>query len=351
MRILEIGPSPIKSKGGMATVIRGIMEDEQLNSKQSIDLHESYSDGNIVYRFIFSIAAFLRFLFIYNQYNIFHIHMASYGSTFRKGYYIRFLKKRNKKIILHVHGAEYLVFFEKLGEKKKSIVKNIWNNCDIVIVLSEEWKTQFEQLFNHKNIIIINNGIDTEQYKNGKCNIENFRNNFLFLGRLGKRKGTYDIISAVERVVNKYPDIVVYMAGDGDIDEVKSLILQKNLNRHIKVVGWINFEQKIDLFKKNATILLPSYNEGLPMALLEGMAAGKAIITTNVGGIPELVINGDNGLVLEPGDIDALCKAMCRIMEDQYFVLKCSANNLNKINAEFSRKIMHEKLNYVFEGI
>ena len=86
-KILIIGPSINHSKGGMATVIEGIVTDSKLNSKHSIDAHESYSDGNIIYRIIFSIIAYIRFIFIYNKYDIFYIHMASYGSTFRKGYY------------------------------------------------------------------------------------------------------------------------------------------------------------------------------------------------------------------------------------------------------------------------
>ncbi|MDU4761622.1 MAG: glycosyltransferase family 4 protein [Clostridium perfringens] len=351
MKVLEIGPSPVKSKGGMATVIRGIMEDEQLNSKKIISLHESYSDGNILYRLIFSILAFIKFIFIYNKYSIFHIHMASYGSTFRKGYYIRFLKERNKKIILHVHGAEYLVFFDKLSDRKKDIVKNIWNSCDSVIVLSEEWKMQFEKLFNHRNIIVINNGIDTQQYENGKCNIESFARNFLFLGRLGKRKGAYDVITAIHRLHKNYPDVKVYMAGDGEVEQIRNLIKQNNLDNNIKVLGWINFEEKIELFKKISTVLLPSYNEGLPMTLLEGMAAGKVIISTNVGGIPELVEQEKNGLIITPGDIDALCKAMEQVIEDKKFIQECSINNIDKINNEFSRRIMHSKIEKLFESV
>lgn len=349
MKIMEIGPSPTKSKGGMATVIEGILTDKSLNSKNSISLHESYCDGNIIHRLLFSLISFIKFTLIYNKFDVFHIHMASYGSTFRKGYYIRFLNKRGKRIILHVHGAEYIVFFKSLSDKNKNIVKNIWNCCDSVIVLSETWKNQFKKIFNHNNIIVINNGIDSEQYKDGKCDLIEQKNYFLFLGRLGKRKGSYDIVNAVEEIVAVYPNILVYMAGDGEIDEIKRLVLKKNLEKNIKIVGWINFNKKIELLKKTATILLPSYNEGLPMTILEGMAAGKVIISTNVGGIPELVEQEKNGVIIEPGDIEALCKAICKVIDNKEFVLKCSINNLKKIENEFSRKIMHKKINDLFE--
>lgn len=350
-RVLIIGPSISRSKGGMATVIEGIMTDSKLNSKHSIDVHESYSDGNIIYRLIFSIIAYIRFIFIYHKYNLFHIHMASYGSTFRKGYYIRFLNKRNKKIILHIHGAEYLMFYNNLSENKKRKVEKIWLNSDVVISLSDKWKAQFENIFRHKNIIAINNGIDTEQYEAGECSVEEVRNKFLFLGRIGRRKGAYDIVSAVENLSKIYPDILVYMAGDGEINQIKSLIKKKNLDNNIKVMGWINFGNKIELLKKVSTVLLPSYNEGLPMAILEGMASGKAIISTNVGGIPELVENNINGLIINPGDIGALCKSISKIMDDEEFVKRCSINNIKKIESQFSRKKMHENISILFNNI
>ncbi|MGJ0841788.1 glycosyltransferase family 4 protein [Clostridium tertium] len=350
-KILLIGPSPIKSKGGMATVIQGIMEDSELNSKKSIELHESYSDGNILFRLLFSIFSFIRFIFIYDKYKLFYIHMASYGSTFRKGYYIRFLKKRNKKIVLHVHGAEYLIFYNNLSENKKKKVQEIWENSNVVIALSEEWKMQFESIFSHKNIVVINNGIDAEKYEKGKCFVDKVNHNFLFLGRLGKRKGTYDIISAVEKLCHEYPDILVYMAGDGEINKVRNLVNEKNLEDNIKVIGWINFEKKIDLLKKVGTVILPSYNEGLPMTLLEGMATGKAVISTDVGGIPELVVNKQNGLIIHPGDIVALCQAMRKIVEEKEFVKECSANNLKKIYSQFSRKKMHNEINNIFNKL
>ena len=105
MRVLEIGPSSTGSKGGMATVIQGISESKELNKIHDIDLFDSYIDGNIFTRIIFSIYSYFKFYTVYKKYDLFHIHMASYGSSFRKMYYIKLLKKKNKKVIVHIHGA------------------------------------------------------------------------------------------------------------------------------------------------------------------------------------------------------------------------------------------------------
>lgn len=344
--ILQIGPSITRSKGGMATVLDGIKNNKLLNSNHNINFHDSYIDGNIIKRLIFSVIAYIKFKTIYSKYDIFHIHMASYGSVFRKGYYIKFLNKKNKKIILHVHGGAYLKFYEGLSENKKRKVREIWDKCDCVIVLSEVWKRNFENIFNHKNIVVVNNGIDIKQYEEGKS-IDK-KDNFLFLGKIVKAKGVYDLVSAIEQIIEKYPNILVYMAGEGETNQLEQIINKKNLNNNIKLVGWIDFETKLKLLKDVSTVILPSYNEGLPMALLEGMASGKVVIGTNVGGIPELIEEGINGFVIEPGDINELSKSIIKIIDDNELVEKISQNNIKKIKKAFSGKKMYETIDKLY---
>lgn len=351
MKVLEIGPSPTRSKGGMATVIEGIKKDIDFCEKYSIDFHESYIDGPFLTRLLFSIYSFIRFTFIFKAYDVFHIHIASYGSTFRKGYYIRFLKRHGKKVILHVHGAEYLKFYAALSIPRKVNVQEIWNKCDRIVVLSHEWQRRFAELFDVKEIVVINNGIETQALKSGRCDLKSHNNGFLFLGRLEERKGAYDIISAVALIKKDYPAIIVYMAGDGDNNQFRTLIMDKKLDNNIKVIGWADFNKKVELFRSVDTLLLPSYHEGLPMAVLEGMAAGKVVITTDVGGLPEVVSDGINGIVIHPGDISALCNAMVKVMMDSNFVTECSANNLEKIEMKFNIKKMHSMLGSLFDQV
>lgn len=348
MKILEVGPSPKRSKGGMATVIDGILHDEQFNDEFNIDCHESYIDGRLFRRIIYSIYAYFKFRLIYKKYDLFHIHVASYGSTFRKGYYVRFLKKHGKKVVLHVHGAEYMLFYNKLNDRKKEIVNDIWKKSDVVVALSNEWKHKFEKTFHIPDIHVINNGVKVSEFSDAISDSVEYRDKFLFLGRLGERKGTYDILNAVERLKEDFPKLKVYIAGDGEIDKVKSIIEKKNLNENIEVLGWIDFKSKINIMKKVTTILLPSYNEGLPMTILEGMAAGKVIISTNIGAIPEVVINNQNGIIISPGDILSLKNAMEKVMIDDEFNIACSKNNVKRIDEYYSQKYWHSKLKNIF---
>lgn len=350
MKVLVVGPSDMKSRGGMATVIRGIRNSKSLNQKYSIDIFSSYIDGNIVVRFLYSVYGYFKFLSIYKHYDLFHIHTASYGSTFRKRMYLKKIKKAGKKAILHIHGAKYLVFYEGLDDKKKKNVLEFLNAADMVIALSDDWKEKFEQTFGLKNCVSLPNGIDTDEFANAVCDVTEHRNEFLLLGRLGERKGVYDLVNAVEIAINRNSAIKVYLAGDGEIEKVKTLVKRKRLEHNIDVIGWVDDQGKMELLKKSATLVLPSYHEGLPMSVLEGMASGKAIISTTVGAIPE-VIKEQNGILVQPGDVHALADAFIRCSSDMEMVTDMSRNNINKINCEFSMKIMHERLLAYYEDV
>ena len=352
MKVLIIGPSHVKSKGGMATVINGILDDDELNKKFSINSFSSYIDGNIVIRLMYSIVAYIKFLFIYKKYDIFHIHMASYGSTFRKAFYVRKIKKNKKKVIIHIHGASYLEFFESLNKRRQKYVIDTIKGSDMVIALSDKWKVEFEKIFNIRNIKVLNNGIDVHSFKNSICDIDANKNNFIFMGRIGERKGVYDLVKAIENLKCKYKDIKCYVAGDGEVEKLKRIVSMKSLEDNIEIVGWVDFNKKKELLSKVCTIILPSYNEGLPMALLEGMSAGKAVISTDVGGIPELVVHNENGFIIKPGDINRLEESISILISSSKVIKRFSNNNIKKINQNFNRKKIHKKLSqYYYEVI
>lgn len=350
MRVVIIGPSPRKSKGGMATVIRGILNDKKLNEEFDIGFYPSYIDGFMMLRAIYSTLAVAVFFFVGRNYDIYHIHLASRGSTIRKSIYARMAKNWGKKVILHMHGAEYMMFYDEMSCRMRQYVSRFLNSADAVVALSAEWKRQYDNTFGLKNCVSIENGVDLSIYSSCSCTLEECQHSFLALGRVGKRKGTYDIVNAVERIKPLVDDIMVYIAGDGETNEVKKMIVEKNLEKNVVVTGWIDVSRKIDLLSRVSTVLLPSYNEGLPMSILEGMAAGKAIICSNVGAIPE-VISERNGILIEAGDIKALESAMLRMCNDNNLASEYGKRNQMDAKNRFSIEIMHEKIRRIYNDM
>lgn len=350
MRVLVVGPSPEKSKGGMATVIAEIRDDKALSDKYGIDIYDSFVDGSKVKRFAYSIYAFLRFYFTKRNYDVYHIHAASRGSTFRKGYYVRAAKRWGKKVILHIHGAQYMEFYNEIPEKKKAKMIRILKTADMVVALSQDWKQKFDQTFGLSNCVVLENGINTERLAPAITDPEKYQHSFVTLGRLGKRKGTYDLVAAVEIAAKTVPDLKVYLAGDGDVEQIRQLVQEKHLSRNIAVVGWADFDKKLDLLSHVSTVVLPSYNEGLPMSVLEGMACGKAIISTKVGAIPE-VIQEENGILIDAGDVGALADALVTCATDLARIAGMGEQNYRKIQEQYSMTVMHSLLAGYYDSV
>ena len=348
MKVLVVGPSDTKGRGGMSSVIKDIRNSKLLNDKFELDVFASCIDGNAVARRLFSVGAYIKFLSICKNYDVIHIHAASRGSTLRKGLYLNAAKRHNKKVILHIHGARYMTYYEAASKAMQKKIVQILHAADVVVALSNTWKQTFEDAFALTNCVSVENGVDTESLVPAITDNAQFNKNFVSLGRLGQRKGSYDLVEAVAKAKNIVSDIKVYLAGDGEIEQVKALVAEKGLQKNIEIVGWINFPQKIELLKQCATMVLPSYNEGLPMAILESMACGKAIISTPVGAIPE-VVAPENGILVEPGDVDALAAALVRYAQEPQLLQEISVCNQQKIRQSYSTEAMHQKLAELYE--
>lgn len=342
MKILEVGPSEARSRGGMAEVIRGIRESKVLSGGFEVDSFPSYIDGSLPVRLLYSLYGYLRFLTCYRNYDLFHIHTAERGSTFRKNFYLRKVKRAGKKAIVHIHGAEYLTFCDGLGGRRKEIVKDFFRQADLVLALSGKWKEELEGRFQMRTCQVLYNGVEPEKFQPAVSDPAEHRNSFLMLGRLGARKGTYDLIAAMELALRENPQLKLCLAGDGEVAQVRALVKEKGLEQ-ISVLGWIDGAEKLRRLREVATVVLPSYYEGLPMSILEGMAAGKAIISTTVGAIPE-VVGAENGILTAPGDIPALAGALLRCSGDPGLLADMSKNNREKAEREFSVRRMHQQL-------
>jgi glycosyltransferase involved in cell wall biosynthesis len=158
----------------------------------------------------------------------------------------------------------------------------------------------------------------------------------LFLGVVGQRKGVYDLLQAVKQIDSKLPaDVKLFIYGPDFEKKVEVAIAEQNLSERVKYCGWLAAEEKERVFADTAVNILPSYNEGLPMTILECMAHGIPNISTNVAAIPEAV-NSRNGILIRPGDIDHLARAIEMMMSDKEVRCSQSENAYENAKTRFS---------------
>lgn len=299
--------SSLKDKGGIVSVMTQI-EKSYLSEKYNFIHVATYLNTNIIKKVVIYLKSLFIILFNIGKIDIAHIHMSYKGSFYRKSLIILLLKMFKKPIILHMHGSCFKEFYSDLSKFGKKYCNHILNKADKIIVLSDSWKKYFSSIVKQENIIVIKNSVNVDQKcdklkKTSECI-------FVFLGRQGKRKGVYDLLKSAKELNRKYSNFKLIIAGDGEINEVNKIIREEKLDNIIVNKGWISAEERSTILENADVFVLPSYNEGLPMAILEAMSYGLPCISTNVGGIPEVITNMENGILIDAGDIKALHDAM-----------------------------------------
>lgn len=266
---------------------------------------------------IFAIACLKTLLLLIKGWpQVAHIHFTSRASSLRKLILAHLCRLFGKEVILHSHGAEYHLFVKSLRPSFRRWTVDTLKMANCLICLSERWRRFFVDLgVNKRHTVVLPNPIapapHVQKIENKSCV------QFLFLGEIGIRKGAFDIVKAVsilpDRVKN---NIRVLIVGNGMIQELRKAIENANLCGIIQVADWVDAETRDKLLAESDALLLPSYNEGLPMSVLEAMSFALPVITTPVGGIPEYVHDRESGLLIEPGNVRALANAIQQLACD-----------------------------------
>lgn len=339
MKICMVVPDRLV-KGGIASVVNGYREHD-FSGKCEVSYIESYRNGSKWEKLAKALKGYLLFFreMILNKPDIVHIHSSFGPSFYRKMPFIYMACFRGVPVINHIHGAEFETFYLKASDRKKRRIRKVYGKCTMLIALSEEWKRNLESVVSPEKITVIEN----------YCKIPDLsgtekKKQILFLGEIGKRKGCYDIPEIYGRVLEKGERLPLIMAGDGELAEVKKLFEDRDLLESVSFPGWVRGADKNKCLKESGIFLFPSYYEGMPMAVLEAMAYGMAIVTTRVGGIPHLLEDGVNGYLCEPGDIEGLSKRLLELSKDGDKRRKMGERARQKAIEEYSMESHIKKL-------
>ena len=280
-----------------------------------------------------------------------------------------------KKIYIHLHGGNFDNFYQNSGKIFKKLIKTAWGKANCAIVLSETLKSS--QLINaapEVHLEIVNNGIKINNFKINKSRKYNKSEyTICFLGTLCFTKGFYDLIEVYKKLRNDNINLKINIAGEYPVskpqlseflsDALKSyyMIHYKEITEEMqkfidniknyngKYWGVINDEKKSEFFNDSDIFILPSYMEGVSISMLEAMAHGLPIITTNVGGHKDIIKVSENGFVIEKGDKNALYEKIKYLLQNPELCKKMSYNNIKKIEEEFniekSAEMLYKTLN------
>lgn len=332
IQVLMLGPN-LEQNGGIATlenlIIKHSLPDIQI---QHINTHD---EGSLTHRVIVFGKAIAQLLWKLSsqKIDVLHIHISGGGSLLRKAICCIVAFIFDKPVLMHTNGSGFHLTYAKLPQLAQQVLSKIFQRCQGFIVLSESWQDYYTSNLglNPKNVIILPNPSELPTQIPDRKNRTQI--NLVCCGRVGQRKGTFDLIKAFANLSDdqrKYSRLIV--AGDGEIEKAQQLAASLNVADQVVFLGWINSEKRDELLSQSDVFILPSYNEGLPLAIVEAMGWSLPVIATPVGGIPELVISNQNGLLVTPGNIEQLSSAMELLIEDE--TLRLSLGSTARKNVE-----------------
>jgi glycosyltransferase involved in cell wall biosynthesis len=246
------------------------------------------------------------------------------------------------RVLLHPH-CSFHYLYERQSRAWQRIVRSIVGLCHGVIVISNEWK-KLQEVVPGCQIYYLPNAIDIKSYVEvGREKITSQSDkpslHILYLGHLGKAKGSFDLVCAAKAVLEHGHELVFELVGQeqvfGDIEQLNTQIAKAGLEQFIYVRPGVPYEEKIELLRSADIFVYPSYHEGMPMAVMEAMACGLPIIATRVGGLPDLVCPGVNGILVPAGQPDQLADAILQLIRNPQMRHSMQINSLQLAQENF----------------
>jgi glycosyltransferase involved in cell wall biosynthesis len=305
--VLVIGPGRMV-RGGTTSVIALLASQPQWREYRCEWL-ATHDDRNKVAKVWAAVQALVRMPIALLGKDIVHIHATVWNSFIRKSIFFFLAKCFGKSVVVHLHAPSAEMLFDQTCPP---LVRRVLLSADAVIVLSPYWESEVKRRLPSARVVVIPNAVASV----GTEPRQRISRMVLFAGELQDRKGYQDLIRAMAIVLEAVPDAKLTMAGHGAVSQARVLAEELGISRSIEFPGWLRGEAKEQVFRRADVFCLPSYHEGVPMAVLEAMSFGLPVVVTPVGGLPDVVQEGENGYLVPCGDIPALAKALLRLLEN-----------------------------------
>jgi glycosyltransferase involved in cell wall biosynthesis len=319
IRVLIATPAGVDGRGGidriMATLSEGM--DRQAAGDIHVAFQATRGHGHVALSPFYLLAFLVRMLAmrLFGGLDLVHINLSSKGSTYRKLIIAQWARLLRVPYVLHLHGANYQSYWIGDHSLMDRLIRRMFEGSARIIVLGTVWRDFVAKRAPAAadRIVIIPNATDAPAlpHKGGGA-----QTHILFLGRIGDRKGVPQLGEALHRMQH-LPGWRATIAGDGAVEEARQQALAYGIGDRVELPGWVGGDTVAQLLSEADVLVLPSLAENLPVSVIEGMAAGLAVVTTPVGAVEDIITDGVTGLLVPPGTVDELTDALTRVVEDK----------------------------------
>lgn len=274
-----------------------------------------------------------------------HVNMAEGLSAFRKGVIVIAARALGLPVVLHLHAAKLHRFYQRLPRPMRGLLRWVFARATACVVLGAASKRfVVEQLkVPLQKVEIVINGVPEPTVARRRAEASQVQQ-ILFLGNLSQRKGVSDLLQALALPGFERSRLEVHIAGGGDLETYQAEAHQLAIDSFVKFTGWADQTKAATLLAAADVLVLPSYDEGLPLVILEAMANGVAVVCTPVGEIPEVFSDGINACFVQPGNPQSIASGLQKVLNDPALRQTLERNGRNFFERQFS-------LASFFEGV
>ncbi len=325
--------------GGMAELVRNLRETE-LFSAFRMRVIITHDGGGIVRRIVFFLKALaeLTCLLLASKVALVHAQMAPHGSCWRKSAFLLLAQLFAVPTLLHLHGSGFWDFYEKeCGPLRRRFIRYVLEHASTVIVLSDRLHAYAARTVPGARLVTINNFVNLKRLSDAeRLAVRRSSNTILFIGLICHRKGIYDLVRALPAILKEVPEARLVAAGPGEIEAVRRCAREVGVEDRVLLPGSVSGFDKLRLFEEAALHVLPSYYEGVPFSILEAMAAGLPVIATSVGGIPDVLRDGEEGYLVPPGSLSELSRRIIELLNNRELRERMGENAQRRLHSKFS---------------
>ena len=299
---------------------------------------DSRGSGNALFSLWFLVTALAKL--VHGKLAGVHVNMAERMSLYRKSAVVMTCRTLGIPVVVCLLAAQFLHFYRQLPNPLQGLKRLVFSLPDACLVLGEkaqrfirdEWQLPTDLVQ-----VIINGVPEPTQLRRlpGQDPVQRV----LFFGDLSDRKGTSDLLQALAQPGFDDRRLEVMLVGGGDVAGYQARALQLGIDAFVRFSGWADQAQVSQLMAQADVLVLPSYDEGLPLVILEAMVNGVAVVCTPVGEIPAVLSHGVNACFIQLGDTPGITAGLQRFLNDSAFreMLELNGRKLNEEKISLSR--------------
>lgn len=249
-----------------------------------------------------------------------------------------------KKIIMHVHMGNQLAH-----HTNNFLFKWCLNKADRIVLLAKKWEALFKSQYPNVNtpIVVIYNTCEKGQHVD-ECTKDNV---IIMAAYMNENKAPDVLLKAWKKIHQRYQNWRVVMMGNGRVDYYREMAYEMGLDGSVDFTGYLSGSAKEEIWNKASIYVMCSYNEGFPMVVLEAWARGVAVVTTPVGGLPDVIVDNENCLVFPFGDSTSLADRLEALMRSPAKRHKLTQNGVKLFNNVFSQVSISDQWDALYQMV